>query len=115
MQGYPDAVTTIRVFELCAWAVFVVGLVTMLVRGAFLRSTVQKYRTGWILALTMLLTGPVFAVIYTLAGLGAAETFLGEGGGRGPWFMAVTGAVLAACAPGALRRTRRGMEEEARN
>src|SRR5687768_9799271 len=75
----------------------------------------DPYRTGWILALTMLLTGPVFAIVYTLAGLGAAETFFGNGGGRGPWLMAVTGAVLAVCAPGALRRTRRGMEEEVSN
>ena len=107
--------TVIRGFELAAWVVFLIGVVTMLVRGAFLRSAVQKYRTGWILALTMLLSGPVFAVVYTFAGLGVAETFWGDGGRRGPWFMAVTGAVLATLAPGALRRTRRGMAEEGGN
>ncbi|QBR93212.1 hypothetical protein [Nocardioides euryhalodurans] len=107
--------TAIRACELAAWAVFVVGVLTMFVRGAFLRSPVQKYRTGWILALTMLLTGPVFAVVYTLSGLGVAETFFGDGGRRGPWFMAVTGAVLAALAPGALRRTSRGVEGRGSN
>ena len=103
--------TVIRWFELAAWAVFVAGVLTMLVRGALLRAPAQKYRTGWILAWTMMLTGPVFAAVYTLAGLGVAETFWGEGGRRGPWFMAVTGVALTVLAPGALRRTRRGMAE----
>lgn len=107
--------TAITGFELAAWAVFVVGISTMLVRGAFLHSNRQKYRTGWILALTMLLTGPVFAVVYTLSALGVAETLWGDGGRRGPWFMAITGAVLTAVAQGALRRTRRGMEVESSN
>ncbi len=101
--------TVVRGFEIAAWAVFWVGIVTMLVRGAFLREPAPKYRTGWILAWTFLLTGPVFAIVYTLGGLGVAETFFGDPGRRGPWFMAVCGVVLTACAPGALRRTRRGM------
>ena len=90
----------------------VTGVATMFVRGLLLHAPAQKYRTGWILAWVMLLTGPVFAVVYTLSGLGVAETIWGDGGRRGPWFMAVTGAALTALAPGALRRTRRGMAEE---
>jgi hypothetical protein len=107
--------TVVRGFEVAAWVVFLGGIATMLVRGVLLRAPVQKYRTGWILALVMLLTGPVFAVVYTLAGLGVTETFWGDGGRRGPWFMAATGALLTAIAPGALRRTRRGMAEERSN
>jgi hypothetical protein len=101
-------VTVVRAFETAAWVVFAAGVLTMLVRGAFLRAPAQKYRTGWILAWVMLLTGPVFAVVYALAGLGVVDTFLGDGP-RGPWFMVFCGAAMAACAPGALRRTRRGM------
>ena len=110
--AYAHAMSVIRGLEVAAWVVFWAGIVTMMVRGAFLRAPAQKYRTGWILAWTFLLTGPVFAVVYTLGGLGVADTFFGDGGRRGPWFMAVCGAVLPACAPGALRRTRRGMAEE---
>ena len=73
--------TAIRGSELAAWAVFVAGVITMLVRGAFLRSTVQKHRTGWILTLAMLLTGLVSAVVHTLSGLGVAA-FFGDGGRR---------------------------------
>jgi len=69
----------------------------------------HKYAAGWILDWTFLLTGPVSAIVYTLGGLGVAETFLGDPGRPGPWFMAVRGVVLTACAPGALRRTRLGM------
>jgi hypothetical protein len=101
--------TVVRGFEIAAWVVFLGGIVTMVVRGLLLRAPVQKYRTGWILALVMVLTGPVFAVIYTLAGLGLADTFWGEGGRRGPWFMAINGSLMTAFAPSALRRTRRGM------
>lgn len=107
--------TVIGGLEIAAWVVFLAGVATMLVRGVFLRAPAQKYRTGWILAWVMLLTGPVFAVVYTLAGLEVAETFWGDGGRRGPWFMAVTGVLLTALAPGALRRTRQGMAEERRN
>lgn len=68
----------VRGVELAAWVVFVAGVVTMLARGVFLRSPAQKQRTGWIVAWTMMLTGPVFAVVYTLAGLGVVETFFGD-------------------------------------
>jgi len=107
--------TVIGVLEVAAWVVFLAGVATMFVRGVFMRAPAQKYRTGWILAWAMMLTGPVFAVVYTLAGLGVAETFWGDGGRRGPWFMAVAGALMAALAPGALRRTRQGMAEERSN
>ena len=45
----------------------------------------------------------------TLGGLGVAETFWGDGGRRGPWFMAVLGVIMTAMAPGAIRRTSRGL------
>jgi hypothetical protein len=107
--------TVVMGFEIAAWVLFLGGVVTMLVRSALLRAPVQKYRTGWMIAWVMLLSGPVFAVVYTLAGLGMAETFWGDGGRRGSWFMAVTGALMTALAPGALRRTRQGMAEEPGN
>ena len=101
--------TVVKALEIAAWAVFVAGIMTMFVRGAFMRSPAQKYRTGWIVAWTMMLSSPVFAVVYTLGGLGVAETFWGDGGRRGPWFMAVLGVIMTATAPGAIRRTSRGL------
>ena len=103
--------TLVRAFEVAAWFVFWAGIVTLLVRGYVLRkrSMVEKFRTGWILAWTMVLSAPVFVVVYALAGLGMADTFFGDSGRKGPWFMVVTGAGLIATMPGALRRTRRGM------
>ena len=104
--------TLVRGIEAAVWAVFWLGIGTMLVRAALrLRSPRQKYRTGWIMALTMLVTGPVFAVLYALEGLDLADTFWGEGGRRGPWFMVVAGALMTVVAPGALRRTRAGLAE----
>ena len=49
-DGSTVRLTVVRGFEIAAWAVFWVGIVTMLVRGAYLREAAQKYRTGWILA-----------------------------------------------------------------
>ena len=105
--------TLVRGVEAAVWVVFWAGILTMLVRGYVMRkrSPGEKYRTGWILAWTMLLTGPVFVLVYTLAGLGLVDTFFGDSGRRGPWFMVVTGAFLTLAAPGALRRTRAGMAE----
>src|SRR5688572_11744314 len=102
--------SVVRWVEAAAWLVFLVGIGTMLLRAAMrLRSPAQKYRTGWIMAMTLLVTGPVFAVVYALQGLGVADTFWGDGGRRGPWFMVVVGVIATAVAPGALRRTRAGM------
>ena len=101
--------TVVKALELAVWAVFVGGVTTMFARGAFRRTRAQKYRTGWIVAWTMMLTGPVFAVVYALSGLGVAETYFGNGGHRGPWYMAFVGVGMTAVAPGAIRRTTRGL------
>ncbi|WP_392541959.1 hypothetical protein [Oryzobacter telluris] len=102
--------SVVRGIEAAAWVVFWLGVGTMLVRAALrLRTPRQKYRTGWVMAMTMLVSGPVFAVVYALEGLGVADTFWGGGGRRGPWFMVVAGVIMTAVAPAALRRTRSGL------
>lgn len=105
--------TPVKWVEIVAWAVFWTGILVMLARAALrLRSPAQKYRTGWILAVTMMASAPLFVIVYTLGALGAAETFFGDGTARrGPWFMVAVSVVITALAPGALRRTRRGLDE----
>lgn len=98
---------TVQVLEVLAWAIFLGGVVVMFVRAALgMRSREQRTRTGRILAWSMLVSGPILAVVYGLATLDLADTLMDSGrrGGE-PWFPAVLGVVFTAVAPGILRRT----------
>ncbi|WP_404382416.1 hypothetical protein LL946_16050 [Knoellia locipacati] len=102
----------VRWLEVVGWVVFWAGILTMFARLALRRTSVRdKYRTGWILALTMIVSSPLLAIVYTLGALDVVDTLFSGSGRRGPGFMAVTAIVMTVLAPGALRRTRRGLAE----
>lgn len=102
----------VRWLEAIGWVVFWAGILTMLARMALRRRSVRdKYLTGWILAVTTAVSAPILALVYTLGALDVVDTLFSGSGRRGPGFMAVTAIVMTALAPGALRRTRRGLAE----
>ena len=102
----------VRWLEVAGWIVFWAGILTMFARIALRRKSVRdKYFTGWILAVTMAVSAPILALVYTLGALDVVDTLFSGSGRRGPGFMAVTAIILTALAPGAWRRTRRGRAE----
>jgi len=76
--------------------------------GVALAHRLQERRTGRMLAWSMAVSGPLLALVYGLESLDLADAMIDSGrrGASEPWFPAVLGVVLAAMAPGALRRTR---------
>jgi hypothetical protein len=102
----------VRGVEVVAWVVFWTGILTMFARMALHRTSVRdKYLTGFILAVTMVVSAPMLALVYTLGALDVADTFFSGSGRRGPGYMAVVALVMTALAPGALRRTRKGLAQ----
>lgn len=102
----------VRVVEVLGWVVFWAGILTMFARMALRRtSTRDKYLTGFVLAVTMAVSAPLLALVYTLGALDVADTLFSGSGRRGPGYMAVVALVMTALAPGALRRTRRGLAQ----